>query len=58
MLCFLMSLCVLKNIKFMLLGCLIIFNLVIYILNILKDIVRICRSFYNNIIFYYGVCIE
>ncbi len=58
MLCFLMSLCVLKNIKFMLLGCLIIFNLVIYILNILKDIVRICRNFYNNIIFYYGVCIE
>ena len=58
MLCFLMSLCVLKNIKFMLLGCLIIFNLVIYILNILKDIVRICRNFYNSIIFYYGVCIE
>ena len=58
MLCFLMSLCVLKNIKFMLLGCLIIVNLVNYILNILKDIVRICRKFYNNIIFYYGVCIE
>lgn len=58
MLCFLMSLCVLKNIKFMLLGCLIIFNLVIYILNILKDIVRTCRNFYNSIIFYYGVCIE